>query len=177
MKRILIVVDYQNDFVSGSLGFEKAEELEQAIISKIEEYQRNGDEIVFTFDTHSEQYLQTQEGKKLPVIHCVKGTPGWNLYGRAADYCGEGTKRFEKSAFGSMELAGYLAQRGYDTVELVGVVSNICVISNAVLAKAALPEAEIIVDAACVASNDDALNEKALDVMESLQITLLNRKL
>lgn len=176
MKRILIVVDYQNDFVSGSLGFEKAEKLEQAIVGKIEEYQSNGDETAFTFDTHSEQYLQTQEGQKLPVIHCVKGTPGWNLYGRTADYCGEGTKCFEKGTFGSMELAGYLAQRGYDAVELVGVVSNICVISNAVLAKAALPEAEIIVDAACTASNDDALNEKALDVMEGLQITVLNRK-
>jgi Amidases related to nicotinamidase len=175
MGRILIVVDYQNDFVNGSLGFEKAAKLEEAIVRKMEAYRRSGDEIAFTFDTHGADYLQTQEGKKLPVPHCIKNTPGWNLYGRAADFCGEGTKRFEKGAFGSMELAGYLAQNQYDTVELVGVVSNICVISNAVLAKAALPEAEIIVDAACTAGNDDVLNEKALDIMRGMQITVTNR--
>ncbi len=175
MKKILVVVDYQNDFVDGSLGFEKAVSLDERIVRKIEEYKQNGDEVVFTFDTHGENYMQTQEGGNLPVPHCLKNTPGWQLYGKTADCCDETTRCFEKPTFGSLQLAGYLAENRYDSVELVGVVSNICVISNAVLAKAALPEAQIIVDASCTASNDDGLNEKALDVMEGLQIKVTNR--
>lgn len=176
MKKILVVVDYQNDFVTGSLGFEKAVTLEDGIVRKIEQYKRNGDEVVFTFDTHGENYIQTQEGSNLPVPHCIKGTPGWQLYGKAADCCDETTRCFEKPTFGSMQLAEYLSGNKYDSVELVGVVSNICVISNAVLAKAALPEAEIIVDAACTASNDDSLNQKALEVMEGMQIKVIHRE-
>lgn len=175
MKRILVVVDYQKDFVSGSLGFEKAVALEKAIEQKIELYKQKGDEVLFTFDTHLDNYMETQEGKNLPVPHCVKNTDGWNLYGKIADYCDRDTKCFEKPTFGSMELAEYLKKNRYDSVELVGVVSNICVISNAVLAKAALPEAEIIVDASCTASNDDSLNQKALDVMTGMQIKVINR--
>lgn len=175
MKRILVVVDYQKDFVNGSLGFEKAVLLEKAIEEKIEMYIQKGDEVVFTLDTHSENYMETQEGKNLPIPHCISNTEGWKLYGKIADLCDSTTKCFEKVTFGSMELAAYLNQNGYDCVELVGVVSNICVISNAVLAKAALPEAEIIVDASCTASNDDSLNQKALDVMEGMQIKIINR--
>lgn len=175
MKKALIVVDYQNDFVNGSLGFEKAAALEPAILRKLREYRENGDAILFTFDTHKESYLHTQEGRKLPVTHCVRGTPGWELYGKTAEYRAAAEKIFEKPAFGSLELAEYLARSGFEQVELVGVVSNICVISNAVLAKAALPEAEIVVDASCTASNDDTLNEKVLDVMQGMQITVINR--
>lgn len=175
MKKILIVVDYQKDFVSGSLGFKKAAELEKSIEDKIVEYKQRGDEVVFTFDTHMDNYLKTQEGKNLPIPHCIKNTEGWNLYGNIARHCNSNTKRFEKVTFGSMELAEYLSRNGYDYVELIGVVSNICVISNAVLAKAALPEAEIVVDASCTASSDDTLNQKAFDVMEGMQIKIINR--
>ncbi|MCH3964433.1 MAG: cysteine hydrolase family protein [Clostridium sp.] len=175
MKRILLVVDYQNDFVKGSLGFDKAVELEDRIAEKIEQYKNNGYEVVFTFDTHGEDYLSTQEGKNLPVRHCIKNTEGWNLYGKIYHMFDDDTKGFEKVTFGSMELANYLSKGGFQSVELVGVVSNICVISNAVLAKAALPEAEIIVDALCTASNDESLNEKALDVMSGMQIKVINR--
>ncbi len=175
MKKLLVVVDYQNDFVNGSLGFEKAPWLEDGIIRKIGEYKQSGGEVVFTFDTHYENYMQTQEGRNLPVPHCLQNSKGWNLYGKVADICDESTKRFEKVTFGSMKLAEYLKEKQYDSVELVGVVSNICVISNAVLAKAALPESEVIVDASCIASNDDALNEKALDVMQGMQIKVINR--
>ncbi len=174
MKKILVVVDYQNDFVSGSLGFDKAIALEKQICRKIEQYRQNGDEVVFTLDTHGENYLQTQEGKNLPVPHCIRNTQGWNLYGAVSGLCDKTSKCFEKVTFGSMKLAAYLAENTYDSVELIGVVSNICVISNAVLAKAALPEAEIIVDAACTASNDDSLNQKALDVMLGMQIKIIN---
>lgn len=175
MKNILLVIDYQNDFVNGALGFTKAAELEGAIVEKIEHYKRNGDVVAFTFDTHRPNYLETHEGKKLPVTHCLKDTPGWQLYGKVAALCTAGDKRFEKGTFGSMELAAYLAQQGYERVELVGVVSNICVLSNAVLAKAALPEADIVIDAACTASFDASLHQAALDVMAGLQMTVINR--
>ncbi len=175
MKKILVVIDYQNDFVNGSLGFEKAVKLENSIVQKIQQYKNNNDEIIFTFDTHATDYLNTQEGRNLPVQHCVKGTKGWELYGKVAEFCDEKTKCFEKNTFGSMDMAEYLKKNHYEQVELVGVVSNICVISNAVLAKTALPEAQIIVDSTCVASNDDNLNIKALDVMESLQVKIIGR--
>ncbi|MCI1944430.1 cysteine hydrolase family protein [Clostridium luticellarii] len=175
MKRILVVVDYQKDFVDGSLGFDKAVALEDKIEQKIKEYRGNGCEVVYTFDTHEDNYLYTQEGRNLPVQHCIVNTEGWNLYGKIAKLCDESSRCFEKPTFGSIELAEFLKKNGYDSVELVGVVSNICVISNAVLAKAALPEAEIIVDASCTASNDDSLNEKAFDVMEGMQIKVINR--
>lgn len=175
MKKVLIVVDYQRDFVSGSLGFEKAVNLEHAIAKKIGEYNQSGGEVIFTFDTHSDNYMETQEGRNLPIPHCIKNSEGWGLFGSIASYCSSNTKCFEKPSFGSMELAEYLKENDYVKVEFVGVVSNICVISNAVLAKAALPEAEIIVDAACTASNDDSLNEKALDIMQGMQIKVINR--
>ena len=147
MKKILVVVDYQKDFVNGSLGFDKAVTLEKGIYQKIKQYKQNSDEVVFTFDTHDDNYLQTQEGRNLPVPHCLRNTEGWDLYGKIADLCDETSKRFKKITFGSLELADYLTNKDYVSVELIGVVSNICVISNAIIAKAALPEAEIIVDA------------------------------
>lgn len=176
MKKALIVVDYQKDFVNGSLGFPKAETLDKAIAAKIREYRSSGGDVIVTLDTHAENYLETQEGKNLPVVHCVRGTKGWSLFGETARQIRETDRKFEKGTFGSLALAEYLREQCYEQVELVGVVSNICVISNAVLAKAALPESLIIVDAACTASNDDSMNEKALDVMEGLQIMVVNRR-
>lgn len=175
MKEALIVVDYQKDFVDGSLGFSQAVLLEPRICQKIEEYRQRGGEILVTLDTHTSQYLDTQEGKKLPIPHCIRNTPGWNLYGKVQNLISSQDKIFEKPCFGSQELMDYLRQQKFDRVELVGIVSNICVISNAVLAKTALPEAEVIVDASCTASNDPTLHEKALDVMESVQISVINR--
>lgn len=175
MKNLLVVVDYQKDFVDGSLGFEKAPSLEDKIAGKIKKYRENKDEVVFTLDTHGENYMKTQEGRKLPISHCIKGTDGWKLYGKIQTLCDETTRCFEKPCFGSMDLAEYIRKNKYDKIEFIGLVSNICVISNAVLAKAALPEAEIIVDASCTASADESINEKALDVMEGLQISVVNR--
>ncbi len=175
MKNLLIVVDYQNDFVTGSLGFPKAADLEPHIANKIKEYKGRGDDVVFTLDTHTEDYAQTQEGRNLPVPHCLRGSEGWQLYGAVAALCDETTPLFEKGSFGSLALANHLAGQAYDRIELVGLVSNICVISNAVLAKAALPEARIVVDAACTASFDDRLNEETLDVLQGLQIEVTNR--
>lgn len=175
MRQALIVVDFQKDFVDGSLGFAQARLLDGAICDKITDYHERRQTVMFTLDTHSEDYLQTREGQKLPVVHCVKHTPGWSLYGRAAELRAADDLTIEKPGFGSLELAALLRRTGFDRIELVGLVSNICVISNAVLAKAALPEAEIVVDAACTASGDPVLHEKALDVMEGLQISVINR--
>ena len=173
--KCLIVVDYQVDFVTGSLGFEKAETIEENIAQKILKYRADSSDIIFTFDTHSENYMETSEGKKLPVPHCIKGTSGHNLYGKAAALRSDTDKCIYKPTFGSDELMKHLRSKNYETVELIGVVTNICVISNAIIAKTALPEANIIVDAACTASNDDALHEAALDVMQGLQIDIINR--
>ncbi|MDD2956014.1 MAG: cysteine hydrolase [Oscillospiraceae bacterium] len=175
MKRALIVVDYQNDFVGGSLGFPAAAALEDPICEKIRQYKERGGDVIFTYDTHGEDYLQTQEGSRLPIVHCLKGTDGWQLYGRVNSLRDSDAPTFLKPAFGSMELAEYLMCRRYDEVELVGLVSSICVISNAILAKAALPECRVVVDAACTAGADKPLHEKALDVMQGLQIDVLNR--
>ena len=173
--KILIVIDYQNDFVSGSLGFAGAELLEPLICAKIEAARADGAEVAFTFDTHGADYLSTREGQDLPVPHCIKGEPGWELYGRVADLCTPDSRCFEKPTFGSFELAQYLRDGGHSEVELCGLVSNICVISNAALARAALPEAIIKVDAACTGAGDPAINQKALDVMQSFFIQITNR--
>lgn len=173
MKKALVVVDYQKDFVDGALGFPKAVELESVICDKIQQARREGTEVIFTFDTHGEDYPQTQEGKNLPIPHCYKDSEGWQLYGAVAGLRQPQDCCFEKPCFGSWELAEYAKEQGYEQVELCGVVSNICVLSNAVLLKAALPEAELLVDARATASNDDAINEKALDVLQGVQVKIL----
>lgn len=175
MKKLLIVVDYQNDFVTGSLGFEKARMIEGLIADKIKEYKNSGDEVCFTLDTHYDNYLSTQEGIHLPFVHCVKGTQGHKLFGKVAELKENTDKCFEKETFGSKELFEYLADKKYESVELCGVVTNICIISNAVLVKIALPETPVFVDAKCVASNDDNLGFSALKVMESLHINIINK--
>lgn len=172
MKKCLVVVDYQNDFVSGSLGFEKAKELDSKIANLIEKYHNNSDDVVFTLDTHYDDYMNTIEGKSLPVPHCIKGTIGHNLYGKVSHSVKESDLLFEKNTFGSDKLFEYLKNNRYSSIELVGVVTNICVISNAVIAKTAQPETEIIVNKNLVASNDDKLNDEALSVMSSFQIKI-----
>lgn len=175
MKKCLIVVDYQNDFVAGSLGFPKAAELEQNIAIKIMEYRKNGDEIMFTFDTHTDNYLNTQEGKNLPVGHCLKGTSGHALYGSVANLIIDSDKRFYKDSFGSDEMYQFLRNNEFDSIELVGLISNICIIFAAVLAKTAQPETPIIIDAKCTASFDDSLNQASLDVMAGFQVQITGR--
>lgn len=175
MRKCLIVVDYQNDFVKGSLGFPEAEALDMHIAGKINQYRESDGEVIFTFDTHDEHYMRTQEGKNLPVAHCLKGSFGHNLYGQAAKLIKPSDRRFHKSAFGSDQLYHYLKSEPFESIELAGLVSNICVIANAVLAKTAQPETPIIVDAQCTASNDEHLNAAALDVMAGLQIRIDNR--
>lgn len=175
MKKILIVVDFQNDFVDGALGFEKAKALDEIIYNKINKYREDGWRIAFTFDTHFENYLDTREGKYLPVKHCLFNTDGWKLFGKVAETIQENDPTFHKNTFGSSELFDYLRKSNFDIIELVGLVSNICVVANAILAKTASPNADIIVDASATASFDDEINLKTMDVLEGLQILVNNR--
>lgn len=186
MKRLLVVVDFQNDFVNGTLGFKEAEELEGRICEKIREYHDNGDTVFFTYDTHKPDYLETQEGRKLPIEHCIEGTPGHKLYGEVATLVHQHDQQFYKPTFGSSELferllklqsiAESLDTEPFESIELVGLVSNICVLANAVIARTACPEVPVIVDASCTASADTDMNEKALDILEGLQVEVTNRK-
>ncbi len=168
--RLLAVIDYQNDFVNGTLGFAGAEQLEGIIADKIDAYRKAGDEVVFTLDTHHEDYLDTNEGRMLPIKHCIKGTSGHDFFGGIRPKDGE--RVFEKGTFGSSELFCYIQSRKYESIEIVGLVSNICVISNAVLAKTAAPETPVIVDSRATASADAQLHKEAIDVMRGLQIEI-----
>ena len=171
--KLLVIVDYQNDFVNGSLGFEGAELLDRKIAHKIRDYRKEGGEVIYTMDTHQTDYLTTQEGRKLPTEHCIEDTQGHRLYGFTAKERTDKDKVFYKDTFGSLELADYLKFRTYDSVELVGLVSNICVMANAILIKAALPETPVIVNTAYTASADKELEAKAFDVMEGLQVDVV----
>lgn len=196
-KRVLVVVDYQNDFVTGALGFESAKNLDEGIAALMKEYAEDENGVILcTFDTHEQNYLETQEGRKLPVEHCIKGTWGWELYGKTGEveimYPMKCT-RITKPTFGSLKLADALKRlndypkdkekfndgedytfisNDIESITLVGVVTNMCVISNAVIAKATCPEAEIIIKKDLCDSFDKELHQKALDVMASMQMTV-----
>lgn len=169
MKKLLIVVDMQNDFVSGSLGTKEAKQIVPAVVKKVEQYQEAGDAIVFTRDTHQENYLETQEGKKLPVKHCMYGTHGWEII---EELRGFAEHVFDKPTFGSVELAEYVTREGFMEIELIGLCTDICVVSNALLLKANLLNAEISVDSQCCAGVTPDTHQAALTTMKMCQITI-----
>ena len=174
MEKILIVVDMQKDFVDGSLGTEEAQAIVPAVKDKIENFE--GD-IIFTKDTHEEDYLNTQEGQNLPVKHCIRGTDGWELQSDLNDYALKNhCLIFDKPTFGSTSLAGCVSgiarMAPIDQIEIVGLCTDICVISNAILLKTALPDTEIIVDASCCAGVTPQSHQNALEAMKMCQITI-----
>ncbi len=171
--KALIVVDYQVDFVCGALGFEGAEKLEEIILGKIERCRNDGGQVIFTFDTHGEDYLNTAEGRKLPIVHCVDGTEGHRLYGKVAAAVQDGDIVIKKPAFGSLELADLLTKCDFDEVELCGLVTDICVLSNAIIAKAALPKSRIVVDSSACGTADPEAHKRALDSMRGVQIDVI----
>ncbi|MGM9612354.1 MAG: cysteine hydrolase family protein [Butyricicoccus sp.] len=183
MKKLLVVVDYQNDFVSGALGFPGAESIDEGIAHLAQAYLAVGDHVLFTFDTHGEDYLNTREGRALPVPHCLAGSFGVQLYGKTQELCCETCANSQihivrKQSFGmSPEDALRLrdALGAVEDIQITGVVTNMCVISNAVMLQSLWPDAEITVNAALCRSFDPALHDKALDVMEGLQMKILNR--
>lgn len=167
--RILIVVDMQKDFIDGALGTPEAVAIVPSVIEKIKEYELSGDMIIYTKDTHREDYLTTREGRKLPVPHCIKGTPGHDIppeIQRGHDLV------FEKLTFGSFELIEYLKEIEFDEVELIGLCTDICVVSNALLVKAYFPEKEVSVDSACCAGVTPDTHTAALTTMAMCQITV-----
>lgn len=173
-KNVLIVVDVQNDFVDGALGTKEAQAMLPQLLAKVRAFDG---EVIYTKDTHPENYLETQEGKNLPVPHCIKGTKGWELVPELAKLAAErGSRVVEKPTFGSARLAHELHNR-YEagelaSVELVGLCTDICVISNALVLKAAMPELPITVDPACCAGVTPEKHAAALEVMQSCQIEL-----
>ena len=178
MNKLLVVIDYQKDFVDGALGFKKAETLEDGIYIKVKNYLNNGDKVVFTYDTHYENYLETREGKSLPVPHCYINTEGHELYGKLKEFVGvENTYHYNKEAFGiaPKDMLKLVSDIGMDIdeIELVGVVTNMCVISNVVTFQAQYINAELSVDGSLCASFDDSLHDKALDVIEALSVKVI----
>ena len=170
MKKLLVVVDMQKDFIDGSLGTKEAVAIVPNVAAKIRAYQDAGQEVVFTYDTHSENYLDTQEGKKLPVVHCIKGTPGWELDEALQEFEG---KKFEKPTFGSTELGDWAKEQQFSGIELIGLCTDICVISNALLLKANLPETPVCVDSSCCAGVTPQSHQNALEAMKMCQIDIL----
>lgn len=170
LNNYLVVVDMQKDFTTGALRNEEAIAVIPAVVEKV----RNFDgKIIFTRDTHCNDYLETQEGRKLPVEHCIKETEGWEIIDELAEFT-EGNSIYNKATFGSLRLAQDLKAMNeisaIDSVEVIGVCTDICVISNAMLIKAAMPEVTIKVDSACCAGVSKDAHENALKAMAAVQI-------
>lgn len=165
MKKTLIVVDMQNDFIDMALGTPEAVGIVPAVKAKIDEYVKNSDEIIFTRDTHGEDYLETQEGEKLPVKHCIKGTKGWEI---ADGLYVEGCKIIDKPNFGWP----YWDEENLEAVEIIGLCTDICVVSNALIIKAMFPDADVKVDSRCCAGVTPESHAAALKTMQMCQIEI-----
>lgn len=170
---VLVVVDMQNDFVDGALGTKEAEAVVPRVVDRIKDFEGL---VLPTRDTHEKDYLQTQEGKKLPVEHCIRGSEGWQICEPVARWLSEAP--VDKPSFGSMELArrikAYADQGRLGSITLIGLCTDICVISNALLLKAAVPEIPVIVDASCCAGVTPASHRNALEAMKMCQIEVIN---
>ena len=173
MSRLLIVVDMQKDFIDGALGTSEAVAIVPNVVKKIEAHEGV---VIYTRDTHTEDYLNTQEGQKLPVVHCVKETDGWRINEEVAK---AGVTKdvivIDKPSFGSVELGDVVkrlhAEGKADEIELIGLCTDICVISNAMIVKANLPEVPMYVDGSCCAGVTPASHDNALAAMRMCQIT------
>lgn len=171
MRKLLAVIDMQNDFVSGTLGTPEAEAIVPSVVKKVEAYLAEGQDVAFTRDTHLSDYLDTEEGKHLPVTHCVEGSRGWEIIDHLAKY---NAPIFNKPTFGSVKLAEFASAQGYQAIELIGLCTDICVISNALLLKAYLPECMITVDSGCCAGVTPQSHQNALEAMKMCQIQILS---
>lgn len=166
MKKTLIVVDMQKDFIDGALGTKEAVAIVDNVKKKIEEYRANGDEIIFTRDTHQVDYMNTNEGKHLPVEHCIEGTDGWKI-GEGLEV--PGAIYVNKPTFGYLNWADYKLEE----VELIGLCTDICVVSNALIIKAVYPEIRVTVDASCCAGVTPESHNAALTTMKMCQVEVI----
>lgn len=170
--KVLCVIDMQNDFIDGALGTKEAVAIVDKVKEKIALYRKNGDRIIFTRDTHGEDYLDTAEGKKLPVPHCIKGTDGWQI---TSELDTQGCEIIDKPTFGSYELAEAVAQtENLEEVELLGLCTDICVISNAMLIKAKVYETPVTVDGTASAGVTPESHRNALESMKMCQIGIID---
>lgn len=175
MQNILVVVDMQNDFIDGALGTPEAVSIVPKAAQRLQEFTGK---VLFTRDSHEENYLETREGKSLPVKHCIRGSEGWQICPELSSYCKE--PPIDKGTFGSTELGAYLKSENLkneiSSITLIGLCTDICVISNALLLRAFLPETEIIVDAACCAGVTPESHLTALAAMKACQIKIQNEE-
>jgi len=175
MDKVLIVVDMQNDFIDGSLGTPEAQAIVDNVVAKIEEYRKENDTIYFTKDTHDNSYTNTLESKYLPIEHCIYDTHGWNLCDAIENEC----KRSDgivllKYTFGFSYWESYLERHFINTIEICGLCTDICVVSNALILRALYPNLEIVCDASCCVGTTPERHKEALDVMRSCQIQVIN---
>ncbi len=175
MQNILLVIDMQNDFISGVLGTPEALEILPRVEKRIRDF--NG-RIIFTRDTHDQNYMDTQEGKNLPVPHCIKGTDGWQIHMKLQKYCKE--EPVDKITFGASGLVKLLQkadrEEKIECITLIGLCTDICVISNAILLKAFFPEVKLVVDASCCAGVTPESHQTALEAMRACQIQIDTEK-
>lgn len=173
MQKLLFVIDMQNDFIDGALGTKEAQAIVPAVKEKIIEFDGS---VYFTRDTHFDNYLETQEGRNLPIPHCIKDTEGWQIREELQKFIT--TKIIDKPTFGSAVMSVVLMQlqqkEPIESVTFIGLCTDICVISNVMIAKAFLPEAEIIVDASCCAGVTPESHKTALEAMKACQVTVIN---
>lgn len=166
MKKTLIVIDMQNDFIDGSLGTAEALSIVENVKKKIDKYRANGDRVIFTRDTHHDDYLDTNEGKHLPVVHCIEGTDGWKIR-EGLEF--DGAEIINKPSFGYTGWKDY----AFEEVELIGLCTDICVVSNALILKALFPEIKVSVDPSCCAGVTPASHNAALETMKMCQVEIL----
>lgn len=166
MKKTLVVVDMQKDFIDGALGTKEAVAIVDNVKKKIAMYKENGGEIIFTRDTHQENYMETNEGKHLPVVHCIEGTEGWQI-GEGLEV--EGALYIDKPSFGYMNWKAY----NLEEVEIIGLCTDICVVSNALIIKATFPEIKVTVDASCCAGVTPETHKAALATMKMCQVEVI----
>lgn len=168
--KLLVVIDMQNDFIDGALGTKEAVAIVENVEKKIQQYREQGDMVVFTRDTHQSNYLETQEGKNLPVVHCIEGSKGWEISSKLSV---KDSKVFNKPSFGSIELGDFVASlNNLEEVELIGVCTGICVISNAMIIKAKVPELKVSVDSALCACVTPQSHATALEAMKLCQVNV-----
>ena len=176
MKNMLVVIDYQVDFVDGALGFPDAELLDAGIAALLRAAAAGGDYIVYTMDTHGADYLTSREGKALPVAHCIEGTTGWALYGETAAALDDvHAVELKKATFGVAPVDMLTLPEDVGQITLVGLVSNICLLSNACVFQARYPQAQVVVVRDLCASFDPALHEKTMDVLAGIQVRVVNK--
>ena len=173
--KCLVVVDMQNDFIYGSLATREAQEIVDNVMTKVKNCKKNKYEIYFTEDTHKENYLETLEGQRSPIKHCIYGTTGWEIIDDLKPYV---KLTYQKPTFSCMGLINYIhyMRESVESVEIIGVHTNLSVVSNALIIRGVLPDVPITVDASCCAGTTPELHKAALDIMNSCQIDIINEE-